>query len=181
MKVSTLIERLESMKKIDIALSVVCVVAGILLGSCSPKVLTNTVEVIRTEREIVRDTTIVTQADSAAIHALFECDSTNQVVLRQLETLQGERIKPTVIIKHTDQGADVQFDCKEDSLQHEIEIRDKIIEEKSKEKEQVAVPYVPDYYKRTSTGFWVLLVILIIIVGFKAYKIYVKIQSGGLL
>lgn len=46
--------------------------------------------------------------------------------------------------------------------------------------EQVAVKYVPDYYKRTSAGFWVLLVLLLAIVAFKAYKIYVKIQTGGL-
>lgn len=46
--------------------------------------------------------------------------------------------------------------------------------------EQVAVKYVPDYYKRTSAGFWVLLVLLLAIVAFKAYKIYVKFQTGGL-
>ena len=47
--------------------------------------------------------------------------------------------------------------------------------------EQVAVKYVPDYYKRVSAGFWVLLVILLAIVAFKAYKIYIKIHSGGIL
>ena len=46
--------------------------------------------------------------------------------------------------------------------------------------EQVAVKHVPDYYKRTSAGFWVLLVLLLAVVAFKAYKIYVKIQTGGL-
>ena len=46
--------------------------------------------------------------------------------------------------------------------------------------EQVAVKYVPDYYKRTSAGFWVLLVLLLAIVAFKAYKIYVNFQTGGL-
>ncbi len=47
--------------------------------------------------------------------------------------------------------------------------------------EQVAVKYVPDYYKRVSAGFWVLLVILLAIVAFKVYKIYIKIHSGGIL
>lgn len=46
--------------------------------------------------------------------------------------------------------------------------------------EQVAVKYVPDYYKRVSTGFWILLDILVLIVGWKVAKIYFKIQSGGL-
>ena len=47
--------------------------------------------------------------------------------------------------------------------------------------EQIAVKYVPDYYKRVSAGFWVLLVILLAIVAFKVYKIYIKIHSGGIL
>lgn len=46
--------------------------------------------------------------------------------------------------------------------------------------EQVAVKYVPDYYKNTSAGFWVLLVLLLAILAFKAYKLYMKFQTGGL-
>lgn len=41
--------------------------------------------------------------------------------------------------------------------------------------------YVPAYYKNVSTGFWILLVILLGIVAFKVYKVYIKIQSGGIL
>ena len=47
--------------------------------------------------------------------------------------------------------------------------------------EQVAVKYVPSYYKNTSTGFWILLAVLVLIVGWKVAKIYFKIQSGGIL
>ena len=47
--------------------------------------------------------------------------------------------------------------------------------------EQVAVKYVPSYYKNTSTGFWILLAVLIVLVGWKLAKIYFKIQSGGIL
>ena len=47
--------------------------------------------------------------------------------------------------------------------------------------EQVAVKYVPPYYKNTSTGFWILLAVLIVLVGWKLAKIYFKIQSGGIL
>lgn len=168
-----------------------CVVQGVLavlliwlclhFVGCKTQVpLTNTIEKERIVTEVVRDTTIITQADSAAIHALFECDSTNKVVLCQLETLQGERIQPTVVIKHTDAGTEVQFDCKEDSLRYEIALRDKIIEERTTQTEQVAVKYVPDYYKRVSTGFWILLAILVLIVGWKVAKAYFKIQTGGL-
>lgn len=46
--------------------------------------------------------------------------------------------------------------------------------------EQVPVKYVPEYYKNTSVGFWVLLAILLLILGAKAVKIYLKIQTGGI-
>ena len=46
---------------------------------------------------------------------------------------------------------------------------------------EVPVKYVPAYYKRVSTGFWILLAIIVIIVGWKAVKIYLKYQSGGIL
>ena len=48
------------------------------------------------------------------------------------------------------------------------------------ESEQVPVKYVPAYYKNTSAGFWVLLAILLLIIGVKDYKIYIKIQTGGI-
>ena len=49
------------------------------------------------------------------------------------------------------------------------------------QQEQVAVKYVPPYYKNTSTGFWILLAVLVVLVGWKLAKIYFKIQSGGIL
>ena len=53
-----------------------------------------------------------------------------------------------------------------------IEVHDTIT---NTETEQVAVRYVPEYYKRVSAGFWILLVILLAILAFKAYKLYIKI------
>ena len=53
-----------------------------------------------------------------------------------------------------------------------IEVHDTITNTKT---EQVAVRYVPDYYKRVSAGFWILLAILLAILAFKAYKLYIKI------
>ncbi len=59
-----------------------------------------------------------------------------------------------------------------------VEVHDTI---STTQTEQIAVKYVPNYYRRTSAGFWVLLVIVLAIVGFKVYKLYIKIQSGGIL
>lgn len=53
-----------------------------------------------------------------------------------------------------------------------IEVHDTITDTRT---EQVAVRYVPDYYKRVSAGFWILLVILLAILAFKVYKLYIKI------
>ena len=54
-----------------------------------------------------------------------------------------------------------------------IEVHDTITNTQT---EQVAVRYVPDYYKRVSAGFWILLAILLAILAFKAYKLYIKIN-----
>lgn len=53
-----------------------------------------------------------------------------------------------------------------------IEVHDTITNTQT---EQVAVRYVPDYYKRVSAGFWILLAILLAILAFSAYKLYIKI------
>lgn len=66
-----------------------------------------------------------------------------------------------------------------------VQWRDRLVERHdtivSTNTETVQVRYVPDYYKRVSAGFWILLVILLAIIGFKAYKLYLKIQGGGIL
>ena len=59
-----------------------------------------------------------------------------------------------------------------------VEVHDTIA---TTQTEQVPVEVVPTYYKNTSRGFWVLLVILLLIVGWKVAKVYFKIQSGGIL
>lgn len=43
------------------------------------------------------------------------------------------------------------------------------------------VKYVPEYYKNTSAGFWLLLVILLAVIGWKIGKYIIKIKTGGIL
>lgn len=45
-----------------------------------------------------------------------------------------------------------------------------------KDTQTVEVPYVPEYYKNTSRGFWVLLAALIVIVGWKIAKVYFRLK-----
>ena len=66
----------------EVGVVAILVAVAMWFLSCStPQGLHDTTEKIRTEREIIRDTTIVTQADSATIRALMSCDSTNNVLL----------------------------------------------------------------------------------------------------
>lgn len=150
------------------------------------------------EREQV-DSLIKVAADRARAQLALECDSLGNVHIREMNALQGERTRLEIALKAAIEAANQQqqtqpnqpakpvflldVDCKADSLQLLVtKLRERIKEiESSNHTETVEVKVVPNYYKNTSKGFWVLLVALLIILGFKAYKIYLKIQSGGIL
>ena len=59
-----------------------------------------------------------------------------------------------------------------------VEVHDTIA---TTQTDTIEVQVVPNYYRRVSTGFWILLVILLTLTAFKAYKLYLRIQSGGIL
>lgn len=48
---------------------------------------------------VVRDTTVVVKQDSAAIEALFECDSLKRVVMRRLNVESGRKLHPEVVFR----------------------------------------------------------------------------------
>ena len=161
-----------------------------LVGCKSPQpIVQNSVETTDTTDITVRtrDVPVTIEADSASIKALLRCDSAYNVVLDELTTLQGERINANTNVKTQPNGGMLlTMDCKEDSLQNIIQVQDSIIKslKTRKEKEIVQVPVeqpISNYYKNTSKGFWWLLGILLLIVGWKIAKIYFKIQSGGIL
>lgn len=55
---------------------------------------------IETGRSVeVRDTVIVTKPDMASLHALIECDSLGNLLVREIESLQGERAKVNSAVK----------------------------------------------------------------------------------
>lgn len=149
-------------------------------GCKCPECLTTT-ETERIVKVVERDTTILTKADSASIKALFKCDSAYNVVMFELVSMQGERIEASVNATKQGKNLAISLDCREDSLEQEIHLRDSIISTTKNNTTVIREKYVPAYYKRVSAGFWVLLVILLIIVGFKIYKIYLKVQSGCIL
>lgn len=166
---------------IIVAAVVITVILCLLFPSCkAPQPVIKTVEKERIVEIHTRDTAIVTKADSASMQALLHCDSAYNVVVDELTALQGERIKADAHARQSGKQLLLQMDCHEDSLLHEIQLRDSVIRSMQNQVVVEKERYVPAYYKNVSTGFWILLAILVLIIGLKAVKIYFKIQSGGL-
>jgi len=61
---------------------------------------TTTNERIVKVTETLRDTTVIIQPDTASVRAFLECDSLNQVVMRELEIVKGRKVTP--IVKYVD-------------------------------------------------------------------------------
>ena len=131
--------------------------------ACKTQPITQTVETVRIEREVLRDTVLKFAPDSASVRALLECDSLNNVIVTELERERGTRINPEVKKQRNEGGGIVlQVDCKEDSLRAEIQIRDKYIEELKNSTTQVPVRVRSGYDRFTSWFFWIVVVLVLI-------------------
>lgn len=184
------------------ALALLFVTAIVFSGCRTQKpIATESTNNTTIEREQV-DSLIKVAADQARAQVALECDSIGNIHIRELNALQGERTRLDVALRAALEAADsakaaqpgkqnqpakpvfyLDLDCKADSLQILVtKLREYIKEiESTNHTETVVQEVVPNYYKRTSTGFWILLAILVLIVGWKIAKIYFKIQSGGIL
>lgn len=67
-----------------------------------------------------RDTTIYEQPDKAWLKGWLECDSVGQVLLRELEIERGRNITPHIKILNDT----IYVECKTDSLERLLKIRD---------------------------------------------------------
>ena len=194
-----------SVIRYGIGLPLLGVLLWVLFSMCSCKsqqpIVTETNTNTLIEREKV-DSLIKVAADRARAQLALECDSLGNVHIRELNTLQGERTRLEIALRAALEAANqhpqtqpnqpakpaqnpvflLDVDCKSDSLQILVnKLRERIKEiESSNHTETVEVKVVPPYYKRVSTGFWILLAILVLIVGWKIAKVYFKIQTGGM-
>lgn len=163
---------------ICIAMWAIAIIVGLCLHSCK------TVPPISNERDSVRietitkhDTIFQTKADSAALDALLHCDSNYNVVLDELATVNGERIRLSAELKNmrtkssnnTPQFA-FNVDCKEDSLQHRIEWLEKELQVAIKEKETDKVEVTPRWA-------WWSLIVCICFVALFIVRIIIKIYA----
>lgn len=96
----------------------------LFLAACrTPQTLQT--DTVREVRIVERDTLITIAPDSATIRALLDCDSTNQVILRRLETRNGTRIAASATLLSPSfeggaRGGLLSIICHEDSLSREL-------------------------------------------------------------
>ena len=89
---------------------------------------------------IHRDTVISFAADSASMKALLLCDSMGNVLLQQIDFLQGNNITLQTRLLHNSPITTLMVDCKQDSLQKEIELLTTKIKENRTEVRTIEVP-----------------------------------------
>lgn len=126
-------------------------VFALMLSGCKthkPIIQTDVKEVV-VERE-VRDTIVTILPDSASIKALLECDSAGNVLIKELQEEQGKNVSLALALKNLKgKPATLAIDCKQDSLEKVIALKDETIKELSNNKqvETVEVKYIPDIVK----------------------------------
>lgn len=98
--------------------------------------LTDTVHI----ETIHRDTVISFAADSASIKALLQCDSVGNVLLQQIDFLQGNNITLQTKLLHNSPVTTLLVDCKQDSLQKEIELLTTKVKQNRVEVRTVEIP-----------------------------------------
>lgn len=123
-----------------------------MLQSCrtpQPIVQTEVKEVL-VERTIT-DTIVTIAPDSASIKALLECDSAGNVLIKELEEVHGKNVSLALALKNSSKGkpATLSVDCKQDSLEKVIALKDETIKELSNNKqvETIEVKYIPEVVK----------------------------------
>lgn len=99
--------------------------AAYILNSCQTIRYAPVEKAVETKTEvveIVRDTTIYLPADRAMVKALLECDSAGQILIRQVETLQGKlNAKADIrMVEHT-----IIADCVCDSMNIYLQLKDR--------------------------------------------------------
>jgi len=94
-------------QKHNLAIAAIALIAMLLmclLGGCRPT------QYIENIREVeVRDTLIITEPDTASMHALIECDSLGNLLVREIESLHNARSKVNTVVEYkTSKAAEIR-------------------------------------------------------------------------
>ena len=157
---------------LGVAMLILC---SLCLVSCK------TIECVPIEKKIVktititeRDTLIKVEEDQASLQALLSCDSLNQVLIEQINTKNSYRTNVDISVNENNGKTQLLVDCKSDSLELEIKLRDKLIENIQNSKEVVVIPASLNSYQKTMIALgW----LAVLIVGLRLFwKVYKKIK-----
>lgn len=157
---------------LGVAMLILC---SLCLVSCK------TIKYVPVEKEIVktititeRDTLIKVEEDQASLQALLSCDSLNQVLIEQINTKNSHRTSIDISVDENNGKTQLFVDCKSDSLELEIKLRDKLIENIQNSKEVVVIPASLNSYQKTMIALgW----LAVLIVGLRLFwKVYKKIK-----
>lgn len=168
--------RLDFVTFIRIVAAAILVAIAVWMCSCKtpqPIVQEVTKEVV-VERE-VRDTIVTILPDSASIKALLECDSAGNVLIKELQEVQGKNVSLQAQLKNTNKGTAIVIDCKQDSLEKVIAIQEEQIKElnSNKQTEVKEVKYIPAFYKWSAWVCWGMIAIIILRIAFWVYKRFI--------
>lgn len=112
---------------------------------------TTTNERIVKVTETLRDTTVIVKPDSASVRAFFECDSLNQVVMRELEIVKGRKVTP--IVKYIDGVLKITMPVDSEAVYISWKERHELVTDSIKVSKVTTVKEKPPWYAKSLTGF----------------------------
>lgn len=174
--------RIEHIIQTIVAAILVAMLVWMLQACKTPQTIVQTeVKEVVVERE-VRDTIVTIAPDSASIRALLECDSAGNVLIKELQEMQGKNVSLTLALKSSQKNKPtatmIVIDCKQDSLEKVIALKDETIKELSnnKQTETIEVKYIPAFVKVFAwIGGGAILLVLIAIVLWVYRKFFLKV------
>ena len=160
-----------------VIVAAICVAIMLAMFGCKAPQPIMQEKIVEVERVVTKTDTIVTiLPDSASIKALLECDSAGNVLIKELQEAQGKNVSLALALKNLKgKPATLSVDCKQDSLEKVIALKDETIKEMSNNKqvETIEVKYIPAFVKVMAWIGGALSLLLLLWVVLKVYKRFV--------
>ena len=136
-------------------------------------------KIVEVERVVTKtDTLVRTEPDSASIQALLICDSVGNVLVKELEEVQGKNVALQAQLKQTNKGTALVIDCKADSLQVLVDkYREELVQaSKNLQEKTIEVKYIPAIVKWLAwIGAGAILLVVLWVVLWVYKKFFLKV------
>lgn len=122
---------------------------------------------------VINDTIVTIAPDSAIIKAYLECDSAGNVLIKELQEVQGKNVSLALALKNTKgKPTTLSLECKQDSLEKVIALKNETIKElrNNKQTEKIEVKYIPSFVKWLAWIGAVSILLAILTIAFWVYK-----------